>query len=165
MPAARWMSAGLAVALLGGCSLISSPTPGSRAEVGQVSVRYPKGWAVLAAADRPTGWDWAAQDQAGTAQVAMDGDYSALDVDFTVASLLAGAQVGSYPDFALAERSAVDVDGARVDFGYQVADVDYQAAWVVARGDGSRTVVVQVSGRKPLSSDLVTATIEGMEVR
>jgi hypothetical protein len=167
---------GLVTALIAVITSCSSEGAGSdegktRTRVGQVSVQYPDDWVTSPAAERPSGWDWAAQNGSGgtgTVQLAVDGDYSALDVDFAAATLLGAAQVGSYPNFALRERASIEVSGAtkavRLDFSYRVGTVDYLATWVVARGNGTRTVVVQISGRKPLADELIAATINGMEV-
>lgn len=162
------------VAVVAACGLVGAPDPAgtTKATVGAVTVHYPDGWAVLPAADRPQGWAWAAQDRpgtAGTVQVAVNGDFSALDVDFATASLLSGAQIGTYQDFTPQAGREIEVHGAdralRTDFGYRVDKVAYQASWLVARGDGPRTVAVQVSGREPVDEKLIATVIDGMDLK
>ena len=117
----RWTNAvavSASTVLLAGCGLIgggSGPAGTTKATVGDLTVHYPDGWTVLQGGDKPAGWDWAAQDragQSGTAQLAVDGDHSAQSVDISVAQLLASAQVGSYPRFALQAQRPVEVKGA-----------------------------------------------------
>jgi hypothetical protein len=163
--------------LLAACSAGpgSGNEPGSiTATVGRVEVAYPKGWVVLGAGERPQGWDWAAQNAGGDAaqaQVAVDGDYSALDVDFSSANLLAAAQVGSLPGFAVQNRDPVTVSGAgtatRIDFTYRTDGGDFRGVWVVARSatTGAHTVVVQVTGKAPVDDALVSSVIDGMTIR
>jgi hypothetical protein len=164
------------VLVLAACSALPGSGGGSddaRATVGQVDVAYPKGWTVLGDSQRPEGWDWAAQDVPGDtagAQLAVDGDYSALDVGFSVANLMAAAQVGTLPEFAVSNQEPVKISGAgtatRVDFTYRADGADFRGVWVVARSakPGTRTVVVQLTGRAPVDDALVSQVIDGMEV-
>lgn len=154
---------------LTGCGSGSSAGPREgreQATVGSAVVGYPNGWTVLAATDRPQGWDWAAQPAAGgdagdaTTQLAVDGDYShAPSSDLAVANLLAAAQVGALPQFAVKGRSSTEVPGAadavQVTFGYRAGGKNYDGLWVVARSADSRVIAVQLTGISPLNSSLV----------
>ena len=165
LAAALWMTG-----CDGGSSGAGSPQP--QATVGSAVVGYPSGWTVLGPADAPKGWDWAAQPSAGadaTAQLAVDGDLShAPSSDLAVASLLAAAQVGALPHFAVQSRSRADVDGAadgvQVRFTYQAGGHPVDGLWVVARSKDSRVIAVQLTGTAPLSDALVDEVRGGIRM-
>jgi hypothetical protein len=174
--AAAALAALMALTALNGGSDSPSVPPGSKEHtVGWAQVAYPRGWTVLTADQRPQGWDWAAQTPdptpaAGASpgpQIAVDGDFSRLrDVQMSAAGLLAGAQVGGLPNFAVVDQGPVDVHGAqeavRIRFTYRTNGTEYEGVWLVARAKDTRTVAVQVTGRRPLSDQLSDQTLAGL---
>jgi hypothetical protein len=159
----------------GGQDSAGDPPPTSashRQTVGAAVVSYPAGWTIMPAARRPQGWDWAVEDGVGdaaTVQVAVDGNYSYQpSAELSTAELLAAAQVGAYPGFAVQAKHGAKVPGAvdavRTSFTYNVFGTKYEGVWLVARASDSRTAVVQISGKAPLDDDLVEDLVHGVHV-
>jgi hypothetical protein len=156
----------------GGSDTPEAPRGTTAQDVGWARIAYPQGWTVLNAAQRPQGWDWAAQPDAteqAAAQIAVDGDYSRMgDVGLSSAQLLAGAQVGGFPEFEVGDQGPAKIPGAveatRINFTYVVKGVKFDGVWIVARASDDRTVAVQVTGKRPLSDTLVDQTVAGLGV-
>jgi hypothetical protein len=139
---------------------------GARTTVGWAAVSLPKEYTVVTGTDRPAGWDWVAQDQAGTAatvQLAVDGELGHYtNAGLAMGVLQVGPQVGSLPEWAqVGEESQTTMDGAdearTLRFSY-VPDQGrtYHGAWLVGcRRTTQQCVAVQVTSSAELTADQV----------
>ncbi|HEX8497924.1 MAG TPA: hypothetical protein VF661_12080 [Actinomycetales bacterium] len=159
-----------AVLVLGGCSGgVDDVAAGPAAQtVGWAKAATPDAYVVVPGDQRPVGWDWVAQDAAGSAatvQLAVDGELGYFqNAGLAMGVLQVGPQIGTLPSWtqvgAEQETTVAGADEARtLRFTYRPEQGrTYNGAWVVAcRKVTQQCIAAQVTSAGALDDATVTA--------